>query len=117
MLARWSKQMRGAKMSTFNKETEQYIEHEVKLRLHEKQLKSFEETKSQLENHEIQLKLHDEMFKNNNDKFKSLRESILRLENKIDSGLKHLDNKSMLMFSIILGSIWLPAILHYLHII
>jgi hypothetical protein len=72
-------------MDAFTKTQENYIEHEVQLRVHGKQ-------------------------------FKSLEDAINRLDNKIDVGLKHLDNKFMLMFSIILGSIWLPAILHYLHI-
>ena len=72
-------------MDAFTKSHENYIEHEVQLRVHGKQ-------------------------------FKSLEDAINRLDNKIDVGLKHLDNKFMLMFSIILGSIWLPAILHYLHI-
>jgi hypothetical protein len=66
--------------------------------------------------HEIQLRLHSELFKINDKRFDSLENGISRLDNKIDIGLKHLDNKFMLMFSIILGSIWLPAILHYLHI-
>ena len=66
----------------FTKETEQYIEHEVQLRLH-------------------------------SEKFQHLDKAIERL----DSNIKHLDNKFMLMFSIVLGSIWLPAILHYLHIV
>ena len=68
-------------MTTFTKTEENYIEHEVELRVHDA-------------------------------KFQSLEKSIDRL----DSALKHLDNKFMLMFSIVLGSIWLPAILHYLHI-
>lgn len=55
--------------------------------------------------HEVQLRLHDA-------KFQSIDKSIDRL----DASIKHLDNKFMLMFSIVLGSIWLPAILHYLHI-
>lgn len=66
--------------------------------------------------HEIQLRLHSELFKINDKRFDSLENGISRLDSKIDIGLKHLDNKFMLMFSIILGSIWLPAILHYLHI-
>lgn len=79
-------------MTTFTKDQENYIEHEVQLRLH-------------------------------NSKFDTLDKSIESLDNKIDksidrldASLKHLDNKFMLMFSIVLGSIWLPAILHYLHI-
>lgn len=55
--------------------------------------------------HEVQLRFHDA-------KFQSMDKSIDRL----DASIKHLDNKFMLMFSIVLGSIWLPAILHYLHI-
>ena len=60
--------------------------------------------------HEVQLRLHDH-------KFQSLENSIKELNHKLDSGIKHLDNKFMLMFSILLGSIWIPAILHYLHIV
>lgn len=68
-------------MSTFTKSEENYIEHEVQLRLHDAKFQAFEK-------------------------------SIDRL----DTAIKHLDNKFMLMFSIVLGSIWLPAILHYLHV-
>lgn len=67
--------------TTFTKETEQYIQNEVQLRL-------------------------------NNKQFQHLDKTIERLE----SNIKHLDNKLMLMFSIVLGSIWLPVILHYLHL-
>jgi len=79
-------------MATFTKDQEHYIEHEVSLRLH-------------------------------GTKFDTLEKSIDKLDNKLDksvdrldASLKHLDNKFMLMFSIVLGSIWLPAILHYLHV-
>ena len=72
----------GGKMTTFTKEQENYIEHEVQLRLHDS-------------------------------KFQNLDKAIDRL----DSSMKHLDNKFMLMFSVILGSIWIPFILSYLHII
>lgn len=67
--------------TTFTKKTEQYIQHEVQLRL-------------------------------NNKQFQHLDKTIERLE----SNIKHLDNKLMLMFSIVLGSIWLPVILHYPHL-
>lgn len=65
-----------------NKEQENYIEHEVKIRVHK-------------------------------EKFDLFGKAIERL----DLDLKHLDNKFMLMFTLILGSIWLPAILHYLKVI
>jgi hypothetical protein len=68
-------------MAAFSKAEENYIEHEVQLRLHD-------------------------------NKFQNLDKAIDRL----DAAIKHLDNKFMLMFSIVLGSIWLPAILHYLHV-
>jgi hypothetical protein len=83
-------------MDAFTKTQENYIEHEVQLRVHGKQFKSLEDAINRLDN--------------------KIEGAINRLDNKIDVGLKHLDNKFMLMFSIILGSIWLPAILHYLHI-
>jgi hypothetical protein len=55
--------------------------------------------------HEVQLRVNEHKFKNIEESSKELKESI-----------RHLDNKFMLMFTVILGSIWLPAILHYLHI-
>lgn len=66
---------------------------------------SFTKTEENYIEHEVQLRVHDAKFQN-------LDKSIERL----DAAIKHLDNKFMLMFSIVLGSIWLPAILHYLHI-
>jgi hypothetical protein len=68
-------------MANFTKTEENYIEHEVQLRVY-------------------------------NAKFEENDKAVERL----DASLKHLDNKLMLMFSIVLGSIWLPAILHYLHV-
>jgi hypothetical protein len=79
-------------MTTLTKEQEQYIEHEVKIRL------------------------HDERFKIIERDFDDIKNSIQHLDNKLDSSIKHLDNKFMLMFSLILGSIWIPFILSYLHI-
>jgi hypothetical protein len=68
-------------MSNFDVQTELYIEHEVKLRLHDS-------------------------------KFNSIEKSIDRL----DAGLKHLENKFMVMFGILLGSVWLPSVLHFLKV-
>lgn len=79
-------------------------------------MSSFSKTEENYIEHEIQIRVHAEQFKSQDRRFQSLEDAISRLDNKIDSGLKHLDNKFMLMFSIILGSIWLPAILHYLHV-
>lgn len=79
-------------MTNFTKDTEQYIEHEV------------------------QLRLHSEIFNQNDKRYQEKFLSIDKSMDRLDSTIKHLDNKFMLMFSIVLGSIWLPAILHYLHI-
>lgn len=65
----------------------------------------FTKTEENYIEHEVQLRLHD-------NKFQNLDKAIDRL----DAAIKHLDNKFMLMFSIVLVSIWLPAILHYLHV-
>jgi hypothetical protein len=88
----------------------------------------FSKTEESYIEHEVQLRLHDEKFKINDNKFQSLEAAIHRLddkmdtglkhiENKLDSSIKHLDNKFMLMFSLILGSILLPQILHYLNLV
>lgn len=79
-------------MTHFTKDQESYIEHEV------------------------QLRLHDSKFQNLDKAIDRLDSSIKHLDNKIDSSIKHLDNKYMLMFSLILGSIWVPFVLNYLHI-
>lgn len=79
-------------MATFTKDQEHYIEHEVQIRLHDTKFDALEKSIDKLDN--------------------KLDKSVDRL----DASIKHLDNKFMLMFSIVLGSIWLPAILHYLHI-
>jgi hypothetical protein len=83
-------------MSSFTKEQEQYLDHEIRLRLHDKQFTLLEAAIERWD--------------------KKLDISTNRLDSKLDGGLKHLDNKFMWMFGVILGSIWLPAILHYLHI-
>lgn len=83
-------------MSELTQEQEQYIEHEVQLRLHEKQFESLDNSIKRIEN--------------------KLDSTFTHLDNKLDSSIKHLDNKFMLMFSLILGSIWIPFILSYLHI-
>ncbi len=84
-------------MNNLTKETEHYIEHEV------------------------QIRLHDEKFKHIDKSIDELKDSIRHLDNKFIAELKdsirHLDNKFMLMFTVILGSIWLPAILKYLHVV
>jgi hypothetical protein len=53
----------------------------------------------------VKLRLHDS-------KFNSIEKSIDRL----DAGLKHLENKFMVMFGILLGSVWLPSVLHFLKV-
>jgi hypothetical protein len=67
--------------------------------------------------HEVQLRMHSEQFKVTERKFESLEGAIYRLDTKLDYGLRHIDNKFMLMFTLILGSIWFPAIMHYLHLL
>jgi len=79
-------------MASFSKDQENYIEHEV------------------------QLRVHDSKFQNLDKSIDKLDESMKNLDGKLDSSIKHLDNKFMLMFGLILGSIWLPFILSYLHI-
>lgn len=73
-------------------DTEQYIEHEVQLRLHDKKFDLIERDL-------------DEM-----------KQSFRSLDSKIDNAIKHLDNKLMWILGLVLGSIWLPGILHYLHL-
>lgn len=57
------------KMSKLTIEQEQYIEHEVKIRLHDHKFDSLERV------------------------IKKLDSSVNHLDNKIDSSIKHLDNK------------------------
>ncbi len=90
-------------MTAFSKAEENFIEHEVKIRLHDNKFDGL-----QISIGKLDTKL-DTSINKLDDK---LEKSIDRL----DASIKHLDNKFMLMFSIVLGSIWLPAILHYLHV-
>ena len=70
----------------------------------------FTKTEENYISHEIEIRLHDK-------KFQLMEDMLKRMEDKLDSSVKHLDNKFMLMFSVILGSIWIPFILSYLHIV
>jgi hypothetical protein len=90
-------------MSNFTKEQENYIHHEVLLRLHETKFNSLE--------NDI-----DKLDRKLDKSIERLDVTIEKLGNKIEASIKHLDNKCMIMFSIIIGCIWLPAILHYLHL-
>ncbi|HEX4044680.1 MAG TPA: hypothetical protein VHZ76_03325 [Gammaproteobacteria bacterium] len=70
-------------MSTLTKEQEQYIEHEVQLRLHDQKFNSLERAIERLENR--------------------LETSFTYLDNKIDSSIKHLDNKLSWAIGIFIG--------------
>ena len=56
-------------------------------------MNTFTKTEKSYIEHEVQIRVHDEKFKLQDNKFKSLEDAICRLDDKIDSGLKHLDNK------------------------
>lgn len=60
-------------MSTLTKEQEQYIEHEVKIRLHDGKFDNLEKAIDRLDN--------------------KVDVGLKHLDDKIDVGLKHLDNK------------------------
>lgn len=53
----------------------------------------FTKTEENYIEHEVQLRLHNEKFNLQDQKFQSIENSINRLDSKIDVGLKHLDNK------------------------
>ena len=80
-------------MTTLTKEQEQYIEQEVKIRL------------------------HDEKFQIIERDFDDVKASINHLDNKLDSSVKHLDSKFDSQFKWIIGmfvsSIILPVVLHF----
>ncbi len=112
-------------MSNFTKEQENYIQHEVQLRLHETKFygleKAIDNLDKKLENSidKLDRKLEnsiDNLDKKLDKSVERLDSAIEKLDNKIEASIQHLDNKFMLMFSVVLGSIWLPAILHYLHL-
>lgn len=97
-------------MTAFTKETENYIEHEVQLRIHSSYFAGLEKSINRLD---ASIEHLDNKLERYSDKLDS---KIKHLDDKLEKSIDHLDNKFMLMFSIVLGSIWLPAILHYLHI-
>lgn len=108
-------------MTAFTKDQEHYIEHEVKIRLHDTNFSALEKSIDRLDNKiDTSIDRLDKKIDTSIDRLDNtidkLDRKIDKLDNKLEASINHLDNKFMLMFSVVLGSIWLPAILHYLHI-
>lgn len=87
-------------MSTLTKEQEQYIEHEVKLRIHEGKFDNLEKAIERLDN--------------------KIDIGLKHLDDKIDYGLKHLDNKMTWGFGVFIAiSIvgWIiPIAIQFVHV-
>ena len=95
-------------MSTFTKEQEQYIEHEVKIRLNDEKFQIIEK-----DFHEVKTSI-----KHLDNKLIS---SIKHLDDKFDSSIRHFDTKFDSQFKWIVGifasSIIVPVVLHISNII
>lgn len=106
-------------MSTLTKEQEQYIEQEVKIRLHDEKFqlieRDFDEIKTSI--HYLNNKLDASIERLDN----KLDISIKHLDSKLDASVKYLDGKFDNQFKWIIGlfvsSIAIPVILHFFNVV
>lgn len=91
-------------MSTLTKEQEQYIEQEVKIRLHDEKFQLIERDFS-----EIKASLNSVDNK--------IADSIKHMDSKLDASIKYLDGKLDSQFkwviSLFISSMVIPVILHF----
>ena len=76
---------------------EQYIEHEVQLRVAAEKFNHIDESIRRLDS--------------------KIDESVRHLDNKIDESIRHIDGKLNWMLGLIISSILLPVVLHLLRLI
>jgi hypothetical protein len=91
-------------MASLTKEMEQYIEHEVQLRMNDEKFQ-----------------LVNQKFESIDFRFQSIENAIKHLEDKVDRKIdetfRHLDSKISWTLGLVVGSIFLPVILHLFKLI
>jgi hypothetical protein len=109
-------------MSNFSKATEKYIQHEVKLRLHDYKFLSFERSLQAMnQRFERSLQAMDQRFERSLQTMDQKIDSNFKyLDQKIDDGFKHVGSQLRWMLGIIIStmaSFVVPVVLRFMNII